>query len=91
MNMTERNFDIDQKGRVSLGKLIPIGTTMLKGYYDEEKEEIILKPYIEVPLSTWLLKKPKKLAGLMKGIKEVEEGKITRYKNVQEIFKEFED
>ena len=89
--MTETSFKIDQKGRVSLSKIIPEGTVTLKGHYDYAREEIVLKPYSELPMSTWLLDNPKQFKGLKKGIKDAKEGKITRYNNVKELLKELED
>lgn len=85
--MKEISFKIDQKGRVSLNKIIPKGTTTLKGHYDYEREEIVLKPYSELPMSTWLLDNPKQFEGLKKGINDAKEGRVTSYNNIKELLK----
>ncbi len=73
---TYKILRIDSKGRVSLGKLASEGVSSYKAHLDEETNQIILKPNIEVPSKeAWLFKNKAALKQVHKGLKQSFEGK----------------
>jgi len=68
---------IDERNRITIGEL-------MKGYkrvriYKNKRGEIFLQPIVEIPASElWLFQDKEALEGVLKGIKDASEGKISR-------------
>jgi hypothetical protein len=68
---------IDERNRLTIGELI-------KDYkrvriYKNNRGEIFLQPIVEIPASElWLLQDKETLEGVLKGIKDASDGKISR-------------
>jgi hypothetical protein len=68
----------DAKGRITLGKLAK-GISSFHAIQQQDGK-IILEPYIEIPLrEQWLFNNKEALAGVLRGLKDPEEGKTTHY------------
>jgi len=77
MAMLEKNLKVDQKKRITLGKLAPEEVSS----YDAELKEngvIILHPKVEIPAEElWLFKNKEALNSVRKGIKDSVNGKTS--------------
>jgi hypothetical protein len=68
---------IDERNRLTIGELI-------KGYkrvriYKNIRGEVFLQPIVEIPASElWLIQNKETLEGVLKGIKDASDGKISR-------------
>jgi hypothetical protein len=73
-------INMDNLHRVSLTRLLTKEERHLVSSFRAYKEDdgrIVLEPLIEIPAKEhWIYKNPEALASMMKGIKEVEEGKL---------------
>ncbi len=78
MAMLEKNLKVDQKKRITLGKLAPEEVSS----YDAELKEngvIILHPKVEIPAEElWLFKNKEALNSVKKGIKDSMTGKVSK-------------
>lgn len=68
---------IDERNRLTIGELI-------KDYkrvriYKNNRGEVFLQPIVEIPASElWLLQDKETLKGVLKGIKDASDGKVSR-------------
>jgi len=77
MAMPERNLKVDQKKRITLGRLAPEEVSS----YDVEVKDngvIILYPKVEIPAEElWLFKNKKALNSVKKGLEQSAAGKVS--------------
>jgi len=79
MKKQTRTINMDDKQRVSLARIL--SKEEKENHYPfriyREGAKIILEPVMEVPAKDhWSYKSPEALTSLMKGIKDVEEGRL---------------
>lgn len=75
----EVSLPLDSRNRVCLSQFLPKGleVTSYKAY--KEGDKIILEPMAEVPArEAWLYNNPKALASVLEGLKQVEEGRVSK-------------
>lgn len=77
MAMLERNLKVDQKKRITLGRLAPEEVSS----YDVEVKDngvIVLYPKVEIPAEElWLFKNKKALISVKKGLEQSAAGKAS--------------
>ena len=77
MAMLERNLKVDQKKRITLGKL---AAEEVSSYDVEVKDNgvIVLYPKVEIPADElWLFKNKKALNAVKEGLRQSAEGKVS--------------
>ena len=74
--MQTKTLRLDSKGRITLGSLIPKGTSSVRAFRDE-KGRIILELYTEIPArERWLYENKVALKMVQEGLKEAAQGKL---------------
>jgi hypothetical protein len=66
-----KKVKVDLKGRVCLGGLVPKGVSSYKVHLNHRTQQIILEPYIEIPMKeAWLYRNSDALEKVKTGIKQ---------------------
>lgn len=73
------NLPLDSRNRICLTQFLPKYLEISSYKACLEGERIILEPMSEVPAhEAWLYSNPKALASVLKGIKQAEEGRVSK-------------
>jgi len=69
---------IDSRNRLTVGELV-LGLKRVR-IYKNKLGEILIKPIVEIPASElWLFQNKEAFESVQKGLKEMSEGKISKY------------
>lgn len=72
-----KTLRLDTKGRISLGKLIHSGISGFKAFWDEERNQIILQPLVEIPAhEKWVLETPGVIESLDRAFQQSQKGQL---------------
>lgn len=87
-----RNVRPDARGRISLGRALDgLDKDVTFTIHRDCEGRIILDPQVSIPASeAWLLRNPKALAMVRRGLVEAAEGGATDYDSVSELFHDIE-
>jgi hypothetical protein len=67
---------VDSRGRIAIGSLLKsFNISSVKAFFDEDKKNIILEPYVEIPArDSWLFSDKDKLNSVMIGLEQAKNG-----------------
>lgn len=79
-----KTLRIDTKGRISLGKLIRSGISGFKAFWDDENNQLILQPLVEIPAhEKWVLEAPGVMESLDKAFQQSQKGQLHKLGSFQ--------
>jgi hypothetical protein len=72
------SLKVDSRGRIAIGSLLKnFNISSVKAFFDEEKQNIILEPYVEVSVrDAWLFNNKEKLKSVLTGLEQAKNGEV---------------